>query len=313
MVPDRIKRVVGAGLDFVLKHISRTELTLIKWNRRLAVSRQITSTDRGLHDQLSRLTVDVQKFSATAKDRASHLDLGVVDLSTALEIYFLTKSTIAVCESKGLFLPLQVFNEFRAALDHFMRAVVVPKSGIINHKGQLVLQSKLAQDNIKAMEGHIQRAFLDMVKIGCSDIRKNVDDLHKDYRKDALGIAGPNHEYLDKIHALQINAEELLSDAKIAEADLGTGQEHIVREKFLYAFRAHCLTQDFQRQKIPDLAKAQAAATRSWRLGYLGSLSTKILAGVIAGLIVFTLGGVFGKDLIRYAESALSWIKQYIQ
>ncbi|WP_208108612.1 hypothetical protein [Candidatus Thiosymbion oneisti] len=76
---------------------------------------------------------------------------------------------VAMFESLAFRLPIQVWNEYRNALDHFMRYISYPNS-----------ETKL---NLRRMEGHIQRAVLDMCKIIC--FRMN-DKLEKQIESDSI-------------------------------------------------------------------------------------------------------------------------------
>lgn len=272
-------RSVGAVIGFFVKQSSRIDMAArrchAKWGIPIA-----QNFDNDYVEQMEALIAQPQEFEALPKTFASQVSEDDQELRQVVEMYFLTKQTIAICEARSIFLPLQVYNEFRSALDHYMRAVTAAKD-----------PKNARSKHLRSMEGHIQRAFLDMVKLGCADIRAKIDVVHKSYRKEALGIAGCGHSYMNKMHALLFKAEQLLTEAKAKEPELGDTAEAEVRHAFLVAFRAHYLAHEHQKNSIPMLMAAQSKTLEIFGL--------KLGWAVFARAIAFFVAGVIAAPLVR--------------
>lgn len=83
----------------------------------------------------------------------------------AAYLYFIARFMVAVYEARMGRLPIQVWNEYRNALDHFMRFVTNP------------VDENTAQ--LSRMEGHIQRAVLDICKFFCHAMEERMVELTK--------------------------------------------------------------------------------------------------------------------------------------
>ena len=77
-----------------------------------------------------------------------------VNLQHSTRLYLYTRYFVVVFESRYGAIPIQVWNEYRNALDHFFRF-------------QLDGGASEAQDHMQKMDGHLQRAALDILKIFC--------------------------------------------------------------------------------------------------------------------------------------------------
>lgn len=86
----------------------------------------------------------------------------------AVYLYFLARYMVAVYEAKFSQIPIQVWNEYRNALDHFFRHIT-------SHKNEP------APGQLEKMEGHVQRAVLDVIKIYCHD---SADDIRAQIKKE---------------------------------------------------------------------------------------------------------------------------------
>jgi hypothetical protein len=95
---------------------------------------------------LENLGNDAKTFKRIALETASLVSEQDQELKDAVYLYFLTKQAASIYEAKIQYLPLQVYNEMRNALDHYFRAVISKDKSRLSHIGK--------------MEGHLQRAFV---------------------------------------------------------------------------------------------------------------------------------------------------------
>ena len=80
-------------------------------------------------------------------------------------LYFIARYFVSVYESRHGEIPIGVWNEYRNAIDHFFRFLT-------NEKGNINNQGVPCQ--LEKMEGHLQRAALDIMKILCHRTQENI-------------------------------------------------------------------------------------------------------------------------------------------
>ena len=209
---------------------------------------------------IENLSIDADKFrenalkvSALANDQ---------ELKEAVYLYFLTKQAASIYEAKIQYLPLQVYNEMRNALDHYFRAVIST-------------DASSRASHIRKVEGHLQRAFLDITKLTCAESMEIINRTHARIGEPGLSLAN-NGEYIKNFTDLKVNAEETLITAKLNEYSLGDGGEASVRDTYIEALSAHNLAYSFHKKNLGNLwwGKAKVFSFRpiSFVLGLLTSL-----------------------------------------
>jgi hypothetical protein len=87
---------------------------------------------------------DLLKFADEYSIKASE------GFASSLKLYFIARYFVAIVECRFYQVPIQVWNEYRNALDHFFRDMTDPSH---NHK--------------RKMESHLLRASLDVIKLFC--------------------------------------------------------------------------------------------------------------------------------------------------
>jgi hypothetical protein len=187
-------------------------------------------------------TPNANSLSALADSRIPNLSERDEEFKEIMRAYFYTKSAIALCESRGSILTIQVFNEFRSAFDHYSRALTAED------------QDKERKAHLRSVTGHIQRAFLDVTKLGCSTLMDSITRNQSKFNAATIGIA-KNGDYAKTMAALIYDAEEKYYTAKIEETRLGdeASRNDTVRDLFFIALKAHVLAQKYMQKHLGDL------------------------------------------------------------
>ncbi len=173
--------------------------------------------------------------------------------------YFLIKHLIAEHEARSVKIPLQVFNEHRMALDHFIRAKIGNSEG-----------------NTDKAIGHLRRALLDSIKINCSEFKKEIEKKQAAVPRKSLGLIS-NGEYIKGFFKWQQQAEGMLNDARRDEYKLGDEiKENIeVVDLFINAFLAHREWHKFQTDNMGNILfiSARYYAIKGWTLVFTSVVS----------------------------------------
>ncbi|MBK6639240.1 MAG: hypothetical protein IPG34_17235 [Rhodocyclaceae bacterium] len=148
-----IKKVVAATLLHIAAFLDRAHLKLDYWAAKLHLAHNSVTARL-----LESLAIN-DEFSRSSKSISESLQGHDVELKDGVNVYFLTKQVIALYEAQINYLPLQVYNEMRNALDHYMRAITF--SG-------LTQPNERRRHHINKMTGHLQRALLDVIKLTCA-------------------------------------------------------------------------------------------------------------------------------------------------
>ncbi len=183
--------------------------------------------------------------------------------------YFILKQISAMYEAESKILPIQVFNEMRNALDHFIRSLIHPED------------VEREAENIEQMRRHIQRAFLDISKLLCAFYDSSTKDRHLKFSDEAIGIVQEG-EYQKEYTRLQVIAHEKFTEAKIQDYKLGTDGTQLVRNAYIDAVIAHKKILQYQADNYHFLKWAAAKATFLKGLKW----SSAIAAGLVAGVIL---------------------------
>lgn len=148
--------------------------------------------------------------------------------------YFIVKHFVAEHESRFGTIPVQIYNEHRMALDHLIRA----KSN--NYEG-----------NINSTIGHLRRAVLDIIKLNCAGLRREIDKRQDSIPKKALGLIS-NGDYIKEYIKKQSEAEKELNEARCEDHKIGKAvdiNEEIIN-LFIKAYISHYEWYNFQYENM---------------------------------------------------------------
>ena len=225
-------------------------------------------------------------------------------MTNATYVYYLTKQVLAVYESTINYLPLQVYNEFRNAIDHYFRSLT-------NFSYDKDLTEEEAWSNreaqLKKLNGHVVRAFLDMVKITNEIIAVEIKQKHKDFGLKALELVN-NGKYIPKMEVLLDKAQDDFLKAKQSESVNGAESMTTI-DLFLDSFSSHLNARSF------CIASKKHFYKGVWK--YRSIKGTTLGGGIIIGIIVaivgrFIWGVMSGTPKIQTWQQDLSHILQAI-
>lgn len=142
-------------------------------------------------------------------------------------LYFIARYLVALYEIEFGAIPLQVWNEYRNALDHFFRYIA---------------DSDNPKDQLDSMERHLQRAVLDVSKIYCHDSSDRFKILLNDEDHESLRLVD-NGSFYGELTTTQSNVTRCFIEAKTADSKLGMEEkaDKEVLSKYLdavYGFRS---------------------------------------------------------------------------
>ena len=112
----------------------------------------------GIQESVERYAKDSEAFFHEPQELANRVT--TEKYKKIAETYFLLKHATSLYEAHSKVLPIQVFNEMRNALDHFVRSLI--QDG--DEEGA----------HINKMEGHLQRALFDISKSQLVIMKKTI-------------------------------------------------------------------------------------------------------------------------------------------
>lgn len=128
----------------------------------------------------------------------------------AAYLYYIARYLVALYEARIGELPVQVWNDYRNALDHFMRFVTNP------------VDSNKAQ--ISRMEGHIQRAVLDINKYLCHEMESKINSMIEQEDLDCLRMIDNGEFYKKVLEDMRVAMAKFVN-AKTTDNELGSNRE----------------------------------------------------------------------------------------
>ena len=196
-----------------------------------------------------------------------------------VELYYIARYLVSVFESRDQKLPLQVWNEYRNAFDHFARHLTVSQD----------IAADDVHHHLRKMEGHIQRAALDVCKFLCiyfADFCKT-EILS---RRDVMALV-TDGAFLTQANELAASAETALLRAKEADSNLGEDanvNDNVV-ELYCEAVFDYMKIESLYRTNNENITKAllnskRMAATSIWK---------QVLIAVGVAIAFFLLGMYF--------------------
>lgn len=134
------------------------------------------------------------------------------ELKPSVFYYFVARYLVVLFEAANAQIPLQVWNEYRNALDHFMRHATNPNGGAgLPHN---------EDSHIQKMERHLLRATLDTCKLLTVKSQEKVAWLVEHWGKETLDMIDGGRLYLS-IENCRKEAIVLLEQAKATDFKLG--------------------------------------------------------------------------------------------
>ena len=195
-----------------------------------------------------------------------------------VELYYIARYLVSLFESRDQMLPLQVWNEYRNAFDHFARHLTVSQD----------ITSEDAHDHLHKMEGHIQRAALDICKFLCIYYEKFYKtEIHS--QSDVMALV-TNGTFLTQASELATSAETILLHAKEADSNLGETADvnREVVELYCEAVFAYKKIESLYRENNENITQARLNSKRMSTTSVVKQIA--IAAGVA---IVFLLLGLY--------------------
>jgi hypothetical protein len=268
-----------------LEKFSETLKQISIFLEKIALKKQKTEALRNLCNEINHYTKDTREFLRKPQELSKSIKN--TEYQHSVLLYVCLKQVVALFEAETEALPIQIYNEFRNAYDHFSR-------GLINKEH--------FKSHIKKMEGHIQRAFLDTCKLTCYFYQDRVAAVHKRYPRKSLSLVS-NGEYLKDFSAMEANSRYLLVCAR--EIDFNLTEDNNQNIDILKFYIEALIS-------YKNLAKFQSDNTKylqynKYKFYFLKGFSifSAFLLGVISSIAASLL---LSKAVINILES---WMKQY--
>ena len=118
-------------------------------------------------------------------------------------LYFITRYFVSLFEARFGEISIQVWNEYRNALDHYFRYVTQENT-----------------NNLSKMEGHLQRAALDIMKFYCHKVEDRIEEEKNHYSKEVLSLVDNGVFYPTLLKGVH-DSEKLFMQAKAFDSSLG--------------------------------------------------------------------------------------------
>lgn len=198
-------------------------------------------------------------------------------------LYFIARYLVVVYEVSFGQIPIQVWNEYRNAFDHYIRHITKCSSDTTDH--------------VKKIEGHIQRAVLDISKVFCHDTADMLNSAVALLHKPSL-ILIDNGTFLSNLETRFDNAKDSFTKAKVLDLTLGDDAKHNSNIISMYLDAVYCYIeiQRILRDRREDISDAKirydALHKESADEHVMLSLKAKVIwAGVVAfvGLVAYFL------------------------
>jgi len=210
-------------------------------------------------------------------------------------VYFITRYFVSAFESRYDSIPIQVWNEYRNALDHFFRHLT--ETGAEKTSGHETSKTK----QLLKMEGHLQRAALDIMKIYCHKAKDSINELRTSYKPEIIQLVD-NGEFHSFLITETHRAEGLFEEAKVCDQVLGetSHTDKDVINKYLEAVFVFDSLKAKLIDKEPHIAAANQTFNSIHDNASKGSTKHHFIIHTIFYTVVFIAGQVWesqGKPL----------------
>ena len=195
-----------------------------------------------------------------------------------VRLYYIARYMVSAFEARDQTLPLQIWNEYRNAFDHFARHLTTTDDILREDKHR----------HLNKMEGHIQRAVLDICKFLCIYF----DDYYKQHvqRESHVLAHVSDGDLLEDANRIYVQAQASLLKAKQEDSNLGeeaTTNSEVVR---LYCDAV------FEFMKIETMHRTNNKNIVKARQRYRGmqtlSVTKQVAIGVVIAAVFFFLGSL---------------------
>lgn len=227
----------------------------------------------------SQNTVDLFSSKEKLEQAASEISSNAAGhLHQATYLYFLARFLVIYYEVNFAELPIQVWNEYRNALDHYFRSITE------------VNQAEAAK-HISKMEGHLQRAVLDICKIICHKTEGRFSEALSSENQEALRLID-NGGFHPRLLSIFKSAKDAFVEAKAWDLHLGDGasKDRDIVGKYLQAFYSY---RDAELYLEENRSKIHTAEQTVKSIKYQSSkhhVRDSLIAKVIWGILMFILG-----------------------
>lgn len=159
-------------------------------------------------------------------------------------LYFIARYLVVVYEISFGQIPIQVWNEYRNAFDHYIRHITKDSGDTTDH--------------VKKIEGHIQRAVLDISKVFCHDTEDMLNSDVAVLHKPSLMLID-NGTFFYGIEARFENAKDNFIKAKVFDLTLGDDARHNSKiiSMYLDAVYSYIDIQRTLRDRRKDISEAK--------------------------------------------------------
>jgi hypothetical protein len=220
----------------------------------------------------------------------------------SVELYYITRYFVSVFEARNHELPLQVWNEYRNALDHFFRYIT--DSDFTPSSNATVLDNeKIKHDQLVKMDGHLTRAALDVIKLTCHASDENIAKLMAQFNIEALSFID-NGSFVKTIRSKVSTAQQTFLLAKTEDYDYGQDirkNKQIISRYLDAAFAFEEIRQiidtkiidiDSATNKLKSISKAVENNTR--KNSFIPNVSASLIASIIFSVLTALAGYYFG-------------------
>lgn len=224
---------------------------------------------------------DYETRKLLEEDASAIANLAPSEYIQTTYLYYIARYLVVVYEVSFGQIPIQVWNEYRNAFDHHVRHITKNSNDTTNH--------------VKKIEGHIQRAVLDISKMFCHDTEDMLNSAIAVLHKPSL-ILIDNGAFLSNIENHFDKAKEAFIKAKVLDLTLGDDARHNSSIISLYLDAVYCYIdiQHTLRDRRIDISDARvsfdALRSESSDEHIKSSLKAKVIwAGALAliGLAVY--------------------------
>lgn len=220
----------------------------------------------------------------------------------SVEYYYFTRYFVSVFEAYHYELPIQIWNEYRNALDHFFRHL----SNVgLTPEEQDEQKGSHKSNQLKAMEAHLIRAALDMLKI----IAVKGDDWYQETLKshpEEMLVLVDDGNFLSKTKNKYAEAIRLTVVAKTKDQHLGTSvqkNDKAIRAYLDAAFAYNELREMFD-NNIENISKARInyksisddAEAKTHKKSFVPNVFAGIVATVICTVVLTVISMDWWKD-----------------
>lgn len=220
---------------------------------------------------------DLEANARTVSQRADS------SMHRVVRLYYLTRYLVVQYETLFGLIPIQVWNEYRNALDHYIRHITDAGSG-----------------HVKSMEGHFQRALLDICKLHCHGVGDLFVKRYKEIDGKALTLVD-NGNFAGSVRAAQDAANAMFMRAKVIDLALGDDaqQNDEVLSTYLEAAYAHFSLLQMLRDKRSEIDRAYQAATAIKHESRKEHIFLALIAKLIAWVLGLTGAGAIATKLFK--------------